>query len=63
MSHSFSVILEPEPSGGFSVLVPALPEAVTEADTGEEALVNAGEAYAAPDFVRAGGTSGGMVKP
>ena len=38
MSHSFSVILEPQPSGGFTVLVPALPEVVTEGDTEQEAL-------------------------
>lgn len=25
-SHSFSVILEPQEGGGFTVLVPALPE-------------------------------------
>lgn len=38
MSHSFSVILEPQPSGGFTVLVPALPEVVSEGDTEQEAL-------------------------
>ena len=41
---SFSVILEPQEGGGFAVLVPALPEVVTEGDTEEEALVNAQEA-------------------
>ena len=30
MSYSFSVILEPQPDGGFTVLVPALPEVVRE---------------------------------
>ena len=47
MSHSFSVILEPQPSGGFTVLVPALPEVVTEGDTEHEALANAEEAIRA----------------
>lgn len=31
--YSFTVILEPEPEGGFTVLVPALPEVVTFGDT------------------------------
>jgi antitoxin HicB len=44
---SFSVILEPQQDGGFSVLVPALPEVVTEGDTREEALANAEEAIRA----------------
>ena len=43
MSYSFSVILEPQPDGGFTVLVPALPEVVTEGDTEGEALLNAEE--------------------
>ena len=47
MNHSFSVILEPQPGGGFTVLVPALPEVVTEGETEEEALVNAEEAIRA----------------
>jgi antitoxin HicB len=47
MSYSFSVILEPQPDGGFTVLVPALPEVVTEGETEREALVNAEEAIRA----------------
>ena len=47
MSYSFSVILEPQPDGGFTVLVPALPEVVTEGDTEEQALLNAEEAIRA----------------
>ncbi|HET9096408.1 MAG TPA: type II toxin-antitoxin system HicB family antitoxin [Candidatus Baltobacteraceae bacterium] len=41
----YTVVLEPgEPDeGGFVVTVPAFPEAVTEADTIEEALANARE--------------------
>ena len=46
-SHSFSVILEPQENGGFTVLVPALPEVVTEGDTEPEALANAEEAIRA----------------
>jgi antitoxin HicB len=44
---SFSVVLEPQEEGGFTVLVPALPEVVTEGDTEEEALANAQEAIRA----------------
>jgi len=47
MIHSFSVILEPQPGGGFTVLVPALPEVVTEGDTEQEALANVEEAIRA----------------
>lgn len=46
-SHSFSVILEPQPDGGFTVLVPALPEVVTEGDTEGDALASAQEAIRA----------------
>jgi antitoxin HicB len=46
-NFSFSVILEPQQDGGFTVLVPALPEVVTEGDTKEEALANAEEAIRA----------------
>jgi antitoxin HicB len=44
---SFSVVLEPQQDGGFTVLVPALPEVVTEGDTEQEALANAQEAIRA----------------
>jgi len=46
-NFSFSVILEPQDGGGFTVLVPALPEVVTEGDTEQEALANAEEAIRA----------------
>jgi antitoxin HicB len=46
-NFSFSVVLEPQQHGGFTVLVPALPEVVTEGDTEEEALANAEEAIRA----------------
>ncbi len=44
LEHEFSVVLEPQEGGGYTVLVPALPEVVTEGDTVEEALQMAGEA-------------------
>jgi antitoxin HicB len=46
-NYSFSVILEPQEGGGFTVLVPALPEVVTEGDSETEALANAEEAIRA----------------
>jgi antitoxin HicB len=46
-SYSYSVILEPQEGGGFTVLVPALPEVVTEGDNEQEALANAEEAIRA----------------
>lgn len=56
ISHRFSVILEPQESGGFTVLVPALPEVVTEGDTEKDALANAEEAIRAVlDYRRAHG--------
>lgn len=45
--YSFSIILEPQEEGGFTVLVPALPEVVTEGDTEQDALANAEEAIRA----------------
>ena len=46
-SYSYSVILEPQDGGGFTVLVPALPEVVTEGDDEAEAMANAEEAIRA----------------
>src|SRR6266567_4503503 len=46
-TYIFSVILEPQENGGFTVLVPALPEVVTEGDTEKEALANVEEAIRA----------------
>jgi antitoxin HicB len=47
VSYSYSVILEPQEGGGFTVLVPALPEVVTEGGNEQEALANAEEAIRA----------------
>ena len=56
ITYSFSVILEPQPDGGYTVLVPALPEVVTEGDTERQALLNAEEAIrAVVDYRRAHG--------
>ena len=60
-NHSFSVILEPQEGGGFTVLVPALPEVVTEGDTEKEALENAQEAIRAILEYRR--DHGGTVRP
>jgi antitoxin HicB len=46
-NYSYSVILEPQEGGGFTVLVPALPEVITEGDNEQEALANAEEAIRA----------------
>ena len=54
--HEFSVVLEPQEGGGFTALVPALPEVVTEGDSEHEALANAKEAILAVlEFRRAHG--------
>ena len=43
-THSYTVVLEPQEDGGFTVLVPALPEVVTEGDSEEDALAMARDA-------------------
>lgn len=43
MTHEYAVLLEPAEEGGFTVHVPAIPEAHTQGDTIEEALENARE--------------------
>jgi antitoxin HicB len=42
--YSYTVILQPEEEGGFTVLVPALPGCHTQGETQEDALQNAREA-------------------
>lgn len=46
-NYSFSVVQEPQEDGGFTVLVPALPEVVTEGDSEAAALADAEEAIRA----------------
>ena len=41
--RSYTVVLHPQEEGGYTVLVPALPEAITEGETREEALAMARE--------------------
>ncbi len=43
----FTVVLEPQEEGGFTVTVPALPEVVTEGETEAEALKMAEQAIRA----------------
>jgi len=43
--RTFTVVLSPDPNaGGYSVSVPAVPGALSEGDTRNEALANIGEA-------------------
>ncbi|WP_214071341.1 type II toxin-antitoxin system HicB family antitoxin [Mucilaginibacter sp. dw_454] len=44
LSLTYKVLLKPEPEGGFTVNVPALPGCITYGETLEEAKVNAQEA-------------------
>ncbi len=44
--RTYTIILEPDPDGGFVVHVPALPEVCTQGDTETDALANAREAIA-----------------
>jgi len=44
---NFSVILESQENGGYTALVPALPEIVTEGDSKAEAVANVEEAIRA----------------
>ena len=38
LDRSYAIVIEPQPEGGFTVTVPALPEIVTEGDTENEAV-------------------------
>jgi antitoxin HicB len=43
-SYTYTVVLEPDPAGGYVVHCPALPGVVTEGETAEEALAMARDA-------------------
>jgi antitoxin HicB len=43
-THTYKIVLHPEPEGGFTVRVPELPEIVTFGETEKEALNMAQEA-------------------
>ena len=47
VSHIYTVILEPQPEGGFIVTVPALPEVQSAGDSEAEALARTHDAIAA----------------
>jgi predicted RNase H-like HicB family nuclease len=42
--HTYSIVVDPDPDGGFTVTVPALPGCVTQGETVEECIANAQEA-------------------
>lgn len=44
--HTYTILLEPQDGGGFTVFVPALPEVITEGETEAEAVAMAREAIA-----------------
>ncbi len=45
--YKLPLVLEPQPEGGYRVTCPLLPELITEGDTIQEAVENAGDALAA----------------
>lgn len=45
-SRAFAVVLEPDPKGGYTAIVPALPGVVAEGETVKESLANARDAIA-----------------
>lgn len=47
MHYKLSLVVEPQPEGGFTVTSPLLPELITEGDTFEDALDNVRDALAA----------------
>jgi predicted RNase H-like HicB family nuclease len=42
--RTYSIVVDPDPDGGFTVTVPALPCCVTQGETVEECIVNTQEA-------------------
>jgi antitoxin HicB len=46
IARTYTIVLEPEAEGGFSVIVPALPEVHTQGENAEDAMTNAREAIA-----------------
>lgn len=46
MARTYTILLDPDPEGGFTVSVPALPGCFTQGDTIEECRANAAEAIA-----------------
>jgi antitoxin HicB len=46
IARTYTIVLEPEAEGGYSVIVPALPEVHTQGENADDAMVNAREAIA-----------------
>jgi antitoxin HicB len=46
-TYKLPLIFEEQPEGGYTVTCPLLPELITEGDTVQEAIVNAGDALTA----------------
>jgi antitoxin HicB len=44
MNYTYKVYLQPEPDGGYTVIVPSLPGCITYGETIQEARINAKEA-------------------
>jgi antitoxin HicB len=44
--RTYSIVVDPDPEGGFTVTVPSLPGCITQGETLEECVANAQEAIA-----------------
>ena len=44
--RTYSIVVDPDPEGGFTVTVPSLPGCITQGETLEECVANAKEAIA-----------------
>jgi antitoxin HicB len=44
--HTYSIVIDPDPEGGYTVTVPALPGCVTQGETTDECVTHAQEAIA-----------------
>ncbi len=44
--RTYSIVVDPDPEGGYTVTVPALPGCITQGETTEECIAHAQEAIA-----------------
>jgi antitoxin HicB len=44
--RTYSIVVDPDPEGGYTVTVPALPGCITQGETTEECIAHAREAIA-----------------
>ena len=44
--RTYSIVVDPDPEGGFTVTVPSLPGCITQGETLEDCVANAQEAIA-----------------